>query len=272
MEKISVLMSVYYKENPKYLRESLQSLLNQTQIPDEILLIKDGPLTVALDNVIDEFEEAYPQIFTIKALKENHGLAYALAYGVKEAKYEYIARMDSDDIAVPERLATQLIEMTKNYYDIYGGQIVEFEGTTENIIAKREVPTDLYHIKQFAHRRNPMNHMTVMFKRSVILELGNYHEINGFEDYDLWVRAIMAGCKLGNSSETFVYVRAGHDMVGRRGGWNYVKENFEVRKAFKDEGFYNTKDFLVTTLGMTATSMIPDKLRYFIYYKMLRKQ
>lgn len=272
MGKVSVLMSVYCKENPTFLKKSIQSLLKQTLVPNEILIIKDGPLTPELDQVLTDFEHEYPKIFNIHALEENHGLAYALAYGVKHAKYEYIARMDSDDIAAPDRIEDQLKQMTKNYYDIYGGQIAEFENSIKEIIAKREVPTDLYTIKEFAHRRNPMNHMTVMFKRSTILEIGNYHQVVGFEDYDLWIRAIQAGCKLGNSEEIYVYVRAGHDMMKRRGGWDYIKANFNARKIFaKEDDFYNAKDFLITTLGITVTSMIPDKLRYFIYYKLLRK-
>lgn len=271
MEKISVLMSVYRKENPQYLTKAIDSLLKQTLAPNEIIVIKDGPLTSELNHVLNNYLKDYPTLFSVYEFQENHGLAYALAYGVQHAKYEYIARMDSDDIAVADRLEKQIQAMVSGQYDIYGGQIEEFETSTKNIIAKREVPTDLYHIKEFAHRRNPMNHMTVMFRKSKILEIGNYHGIAGFEDYELWVRAIQAGYKLGNSEDVYVYVRAGHDMVGRRGGVDYIKSNFEVRKEFKQTGFYNAKDFLITTVGITATSLIPDKLRYFVYYKLLRK-
>lgn len=274
MEKVSVLMSVYCKENPTFLKESIQSLLKQTLVPNEILIIKDGPLTPELDQVLTDFEREYPKIFNIHVLEENHGLAYALAYGVKHAKYEYIARMDSDDIAAPDRIEDQLKQMTKNYYDIYGGQIAEFEGTIGHIIAKREVPTEMKEIAEFAHRRNPFNHMTVMFRRSKILELGNYHELVGFEDYDLWIRAIQKQYHLGNSNDIYVYVRAGHDMMNRRGGISYIKENYQARRQFKRENFYTIKDFLITVLGVTATSLIPSKLRYFIYYNLnlLRKR
>ena len=271
MEKVSVLMSVYRKESPEYLEESIDSLLKQTLNPNEIVIIKDGPLTSKLNHVLNDYLKDYPTLFSVYEFKENHGLAYALAYGVQHAKYEYIARMDSDDIAATKRLERQLKAMCDGNYDIYGGQIEEFETSTEEIIARREVPVDLCHIKEFAHRRNPMNHMTVMFRRSKILEIGNYHGINGFEDYELWVRAIQAGYNLGNSKDVFVYVRAGHDMMGRRGGIDYIKNNFKTRKAFKQSGFYNLSDFLITTFGMTVTSLIPNKLRYFVYYKLLRK-
>lgn len=271
MKKVSVLMSVYRKENPQYLKKAINSLLKQTQIPDEIEIIKDGPLTKKLEKVLTDFKGQYPHLFTIYGFKHNHGLAYALCYGVVHAQNEYIARMDSDDIAASDRLEKQIKAMTKGNYDIYGGQIKEFENTTKEIIAKREVPLTLNAIKKFAHRRNPMNHMTVMFKKDKILDLGNYHPINGFEDYDLWIRAIEAGLKLGNSTNTYVYVRAGYEMTQRRGGLRYILENFKARKEFKENGFYNTEDFLITTLGGTVTSLVPNKLRYFIYYKLLRK-
>lgn len=271
MEKVSVLMSVYRNEKASYLYKAIQSMLTQTVMPAEIVIVADGPLIPSLKKVLHDYQCKYPDIFSIYYLAQNHGLAYALAYGLQRCKYNLVARMDTDDIAVPQRLAWSLKAMAAHHYDIYGGQIAEFDGDENNIIAHRKVPFKQADIVRFAHRRNPMNHMSVMYRRDKILKIGNYHSLNGFEDYDLWVRALRAGYQLGNDERVFVYVRAGKEMMARRGGFDYLKRNIKMRFLFYKEHFYSWQDLFITTLGISVTNLMPEKLRYLIYYKLLRK-
>lgn len=269
--QVSVLMAVYRNEVPAYFRKAIQSMLDQTVPPQEMVIVADGPLTPALEVVLTTYQQQYPQLFSIYHLAKNHGLAYALAYGLQRCKYNLVARMDADDIAAPQRLAWSLQAMQQGDYDIYGGQTAEFDGDETNIVAYRNVPLHQDEIVKFAHRRNPMNHMSVMYKRDKILKLGNYRAFAGFEDYDLWVRAIEAGYHFGNDEHIFVYVRAGQDMMDRRGGVDYLKRNIKMRLVFYREHFYNWRDLVITLGGVTATNLLPPKLRYLIYYKLLRK-
>lgn len=269
--KFSVLMSVYIKERPEYLQASLNSLVKQTVLPSEIVLVEDGPLSDELNQVVEKFDEAYPKLFRIKKLSKNKGLGKALNIGLLACENELVARMDSDDIAVENRFAIQLTTMIREDLDIYGGQIIEFTNDIKNTLAKRIVPLQNNKIIKFAHKRNPFNHVTVMFKKSKIQMLGSYRTKPGYEDYDLWVRAIIAGLKLKNDPGILVYVRAGEDMVNRRGGIDYIKSIIGMRMNFFKLGFYTKYDLFVTISASTLSAILPTKIRYLFYYKVLRK-
>ena len=209
----SVLMSIYKKEKPEYFSLCMKSLFEQSIIPTEIVIVKDGPLTEELDNIIDEYINKYPNILKTVPLEINQGLGKALAIGVENCSHELIARMDTDDICAPDRFEIQLKEFEKNTdLDILGSCIIEFESTPNNVLSERNVPLEHNDIYNFARKRNPFNHMTVMYKKSKVLEAGNYQPPNGFEDYYLWARMLVNGCKAKNISKPLVYARTGLDM------------------------------------------------------------
>ena len=194
--QFSVLMSVYYKEKPDYLRDCLSSILNQSVLPSEIVIIKDCPLTEQLEEVLKEFITLNPELYKVIKLEENVGLGKALAIGVKSCTHELIARMDTDDIARNDRFEKQIKEFINDEnLDIVGSNILEFDKTIENIIARRIVPSTHQEIVKYSKRRNPFNHMTVMYKKTSVLNAGNYRLVHGlgYEDYDLWVRMLMSG-------------------------------------------------------------------------------
>ena len=220
MEKYSVLMSVYYKENPEYLKIAIESMLNQTVKPDEFIIVEDGPLTEELNNVIDEYCKAFKDLFTIIKLKENKGLGPALAEGVKASRNELIARMDSDDISLPTRCEKQLKIFEKNNeLAVVGTNMTEFIDDEENIISKRIVPQYHNEIVKYMKKRCPLNHVTVMFKKSIILGVGNYIEWHYNEDYYLWLRLYLQNAIFHNIQEDLVNVRVGIEMYKRRGGY-----------------------------------------------------
>lgn len=271
-DKVTVLMSVYYKEKPDYLIACLDSMLNQTYLPDEIVLVKDGPLTDELDSVIEEYVGKAPQVFRLVPLSENVGLGKALAIGVEASSHQLIARMDTDDIAIPERLEKQ-----RNYFienpatSIVGSNIIEFEGTIENIIANRNVPSTHEEILTFAKRRNPFNHMTVMYRKEAVLEAGNYQPLNGYEDYYLWVRMLKQGAVAHNFNEVLVYARGGEDMYERRGGWKYYLDGREAQKKIFEVGLGSKKDYAIRMASQTLVNLVPNKVRGFLYKQFLRK-
>ena len=170
-EKFSVLMSLYIKEKPEHLRACMESILSQTVMPDEIVIVKDGPVTEELDAVLNEYVCKNPSLYTIVPLEINRGLGLALAEGILHCKHELVARMDTDDICRKDRFELQLAEFQKNsQLDVCGSHIVEFEGDVSNIVAQRTVPLTDEDIKKYQKRRDGVNHVTVMFKRSKVLE------------------------------------------------------------------------------------------------------
>ena len=217
--EFSVLMSVYYKENPEYLKLSLDSVIKQTVPTAEIVLIKDGPLTKELDDVIEEYDKKHSGLFRIFALEKNMGLGKALNFGVQQCKYDLIARMDTDDIAVRNRFELQLQEFSQDKgLVLCGGQIAEFASDPQIISGYRKVPFTQEAILKFAKKRNPFNHMTVMFRKQAILDVASYQDMPYFEDYWLWVRILQKGYVVKNVEQVLVNVRAGAEMLARRGG------------------------------------------------------
>ena len=185
----SVLISVYKKEKAEYLKQALQSVINQTLKPTEIVIVKDGPLTKELDDCIEDFQKQNSKLFKILSFKENRGLGLALRDGVKVCKYEYIARMDSDDISKPDRFEKQFNYLQKHpEIALLGTWITEFNKYENKPDTVTKLPCTHQEIIKFAKRRNSFRHVTVVFKKTAVIQSGNYRDFLWFEDYDLFVR------------------------------------------------------------------------------------
>ncbi|MBD3789201.1 MAG: glycosyltransferase [Campylobacterales bacterium] len=242
--KFSVLISVYYKEKPSFLEEALSSIENQTVKADEIVLVKDGPLTNGLDEVIVRHADASQIPYIVLALEKNVGLGTALAKGVDACRYEWIARMDGDDIAMPDRFEKQ-IDYLSNHpdIDILGTWISEFEDDPVRSSGERKPPQRHEDIVSYAKYRNPINHMTVMFRKSAVKSVGNYVPMNGFEDYFLWIRLLQKGYRFANINEILVNARTGRTMILRRQGWNYFQNEWNFQKTVWERGFLSMYEY-----------------------------
>ena len=267
----SVLMSVYDKEKPEWFRASLDSVLAQTCQPAEILIMQDGPLTDALYAVLDEYMGKYPCIRTV-AMEGHVYLGRALAAGVEACRYELIARMDTDDLARPDRFARQLSFMNEHTeVAAVGGYMEEFfDGSDFRQI--KTMPTEPDEVLKFARYRNPLNHMTVMFRRSVVLEVGNYRHFLFMEDYDLWVRMLGKGFALANIPEVLVEARTSTDLYKRRGGWNYFRQYVSHRRNQRKEGLLNRKAYVISLILSCVMTLQPAWLRKLTYRKLLRRR
>ena len=174
--EFSVLMSVYYKEKRENLKQCFKSIYeNQTLKPNEIILIEDGQLTEELYEEIKIQKEKLKEILKIIKIDKNLGLGNALKIGVLKSKYEWIARMDTDDIAYPERFFKQVTFLENNpQIDVLGTFMTEFSGDISNKICVKDAPLDK--IEKFIKYRSPINHPSVFLRKSKVLEAGNYEE------------------------------------------------------------------------------------------------
>ena len=267
-----MLLSLYDNEKPEYLKEALTSIFEQTVMPKEIVLVYDGPINEKLQVVVTYFQQKDPHLFTVVKLEKNQGLGIALAIGLEHTKNRLVARMDTDDIMEPQRLEKQLEIFQKDpEIAIVGSNIEEFTGTLSNVIGKRIVPEYNNAIRVFSKRRNPFNHMTVMFDKKAILEVGNYQPLSGFEDYYLWARLLKAGYKGYNIQETLVYARTGNDIYARRGGMKYRGSGLKGRYRIWKDGLGSVKDFIIVSCGHIFISLLPNQLRGKFYQTQLRK-
>lgn len=269
MQDFSVLMSVYHKERPTFLCAALDSIFSQTILPSEVVLVEDGPLTPELDSIIEGYVVKYP-ILKIVPLKVNQGLGNALNEGIKFCSYDLVARMDTDDICKPNRFEQQLkIFAAHPEFDICGSWIDEFIDNVHQIENQRRLPEYHEDIYQYAKGRCPVNHPTVMYRKSKVLAVGGYQ---GFpEDSNLWVKMLMSGCKFYNIQESLLWFRVTHDLYKRRGGWKYAKMDIQSQWQFYRYGFISIPIFIKNVLIRTSVRLMPNQIRSFIYKKLLRK-
>lgn len=174
MFPFSVCMSVYQKDNPLDFRVALDSVVKQTLPPSEIVLVVDGPVPEEINSVICCLAVS-PIPSKVIRLENNQGHAVARQTGLKNASYDFIAIMDSDDVSVPTRFEQQIECFSKDKsLSVVGGQIQEFVDVERNIVGVRDVPLDHKDIERYLHLRCPMNQMTVMMKKKDVLAVGGY--------------------------------------------------------------------------------------------------
>ncbi|MCL2864042.1 MAG: glycosyltransferase [Lachnospiraceae bacterium] len=268
---LSVLMSLYRNEKKEYLEQAIHSIMQQTLMPDEIVLIKDGSLTDALDKVVDAWQKDCP-ILKIHGFAENKQLGRALQKGVTLCSNDLIARMDTDDIMVATRLEHQFAYM-QNHPEIsaVGGYIEEFDDKMEYGKVKK-MPFGYKVVGQYGKFRNPLNHMTVMFRKKAVLEAGNYKHFPYLEDYHLWIRMLAIGQKLENMSEVLVRVRTNEGVYNRRGGLRYFARYCKLRKMQYQLDLLNMCEFLQSICFTMFMTLIPSFLRKIVYRRGLRRE
>ena len=269
--KFSVLMSLYIKEKKEYFDECMKSMLRQTAIPNEIVIVFDGPISKELNDCVNQYTQDYPNWIKIIKNEKNKGLGLALADGVPECTYELIARMDTDDIARSDRFEKQLQMFIDDLdLDICGSHIIEFEGDINNVLSKRDVPITHDEIAKYQKQRSAFNHMTVMYKKSTVLKAGNYEHCPLMEDDMLWIRMLLAGAKCANIDDYLVYARTGYAMIERRGGISYYKKYKKGRKKILDTGYISKWDYYKTVFVQFIVSLMPKKIRLIIFTNLLR--
>lgn len=270
--KYSVLFPLYVKDEVEWFIIALDSILSQTVFPDEIVVVGDGPLSTDLNNVLKIYTEKYPGLFNIHIFPENRGLGLTLADGVQLCKNEYIARMDADDYSVPVRCEKQL-RVFQEYPELslVGSNVDEFIGEISNVVSHVRLPEKHEEILSFAKRRCPIRHPALMYRKSMVLESGNYRDYRHAQDYNLIVHMLLNGCRMYNIQDVLVYMRVSSDFYFRRGGVEQMKIILKLKKEFLDYGFYSLMDFLISGVGNAAICLLPNKARAVFYKRVLRK-
>lgn len=270
----SLLMSLYIKESPEYLNDCFNSVFcNQTIKPKEIVLVLDGPITEDLSNIINFWSKKIKSILKVIKLEQNVGLGNALNIGLRNCSNEWVFRMDTDDICKPDRFEKQLAFIESNPdVVLFGGQVLEFENEPNDFQVLKSVPTTNEEIRLFSQKRCPFNHMTVAYKKSIILELGGYQHHLFMEDYNLWLRVIGAGYKVANLADTVLYARVGNGMYARRKGLEYIKSEKQLLNLKKDLKLQNPLYANMLFLIRSMFRLMPSALLVKIYNTFLRKK
>lgn len=269
-QKFSVLLNIYAKDKPAWIKQALDSVLSNTITPTEVVIMVDGPVGKDIQTVLDEAVKDK----TVRVLSHpvNIGRGAALGYAVPKCNYELIALMDADDVSRKDRFEKQLAAFAANAeLAVCGGQIQEVDATTFEPLSERKVPLTHDEIKQYLKTRMPFNNVTVMFKKAAVLEAGNYKAFGMVEDYYMWARVMAKGKIAQNVPDVLVDVRVDPSLYSRRGGWNYFHMNKLVFDEMKKLGLLNFKDYYYTlSVRFVVQVLMPNWLRSFFYKKALR--
>jgi len=271
--KFSVLLPVYYGDKVQYVKAAFDSIVDQSKPPNEIVIVFDGVVSKEIETYINHKSETIENIqVKLIHLPENKGLGEALRIGIENCRYDVVARMDADDVNAHERFEKQISYFIENKdLDLLGSFIAEFESEPSKPVSIRKVPTTQNEIFEFMKKRNPFNHMSVMFRKSAVMRAGSYVHMPYFEDYYLWVRMALNGAVMQNIPEVLVLSRAGENMYNRRGGIKYFKYEVDFQKKLLQLKIIGRTRFLCNLMIRGIIRIIPNKLRKYVYITRLRK-
>lgn len=268
MLKISVVMAVYQGDVPEFFRDAIDSVLNQTLAPNELLIVVDGPVNDRLESVLCEVST----LDSIRIIRTpyNNGPGAARDLAISEAKFEIIAVMDADDICLSNRFERQLSIMKSGQAEVVGSWIEEFDINPGDLERVRRVPVTHAEIFEFGKWRQPVNNVTTIFTRSAYYKAGGYQPIRYVEDYDLWVRMLKIGIKFHNIPEVLVHVRCGKSMLERRSGIPYLTVELRLIHRMYLAGYLNLFQLSGNVLIRLVSRLMPSRLLGKVYDKWLR--
>ncbi|MGK0545750.1 glycosyltransferase [Halomonas cupida] len=269
MEKkvcLSVLMTTYRGDNSSFLSDAIASVwCNQLDRPSQIVVVKDGLLSKDLDDVILYWEEKLCGVLTVVSLPENIGLAKALNEGLRYCRYDLVARMDSDDVALPNRFQKQFWFMSKHSEIVASSAwVAEYSEDMSACHAVRKVPEAHCDIMKFCKTRSPMNHPAVIFRKNVVQDLGGYPSFRKSQDLALWSKLIVSGHKLANIPEVLLRMRTGDEFYTRRGMKHFFQE-LRVIKYQKSIGLINSYELCISVSIRFVARVLPSFLRKLMY-------
>lgn len=265
-------MTVYQGDIPAYFELSLQSMVDQTIKPEEIILVKDGPVPASIQEIINRISRVNDGLIKEIQIEANVGLGLALNEGIKVCKNELIARMDSDDISMPTRCERQIAEFERNPgLDIVGCPVYEFTDSIKNVVGVRRVPLSIEAVNKYVRRRDPFNHPTVMYRKSKLLALGCYRDLRKNQDTDLWLRMLNNGCRGVNIPEMLFYFRFDESTYSKRKSWINTKLMIAIRYEALKQDYCSIIDFFVVAISQMGIFILPATIQRYIYRKFLRK-
>lgn len=266
----TVLISVYHKETVSNFNDCMTSIWDcQNLKPKQIILVKDGPLPTALDMAIATWKKKLGKVLLVTALPENQGLGRALNHGLRHADYELVARMDTDDICLPNRFEKQVFFMQENQsVSCSSCSVVEFDDSLSDRWVRR-LPINHGEITKFAKFRNPINHSAAIFCKSDVLAAGGYPDIYP-EDYMLWINMIKNGCIFQNEPEVLLRMRAGTGFLNRRDFRFFLGELKTFIYMYRID-FINIFELAWNIVVRLAYRNLPRLIKQYLYI-LLRKK
>lgn len=269
-DRFTLLLPVYSGDKAEHLRDAFRtSVAEQSRPPNEVVIVRDGPVGPELQDCLDELSRTAPMDLRRVDLDANAGLANALTVGLDVARHDIVARMDADDLSFPERFSRQL-EALSDGLDLVGSGLVEFHGDLNHTIRERVAPTGA-EIRDYARFRSPFNHPTVVYRRQAVVAAGGYQPMGQMEDYWLWIRMLEAGARVDNISEPLLGYRVDEGAYARRGGVRQLSAEFHLQRAMRRLDFTTRRQFARNVAIRGTYRLVPTALRRRSYRMLTRR-
>lgn len=272
MTEFSLLLPVYHRDNPEHLRRAFHSAVQeQTLPPADVVLVRDGPVAPELEGVIEELVAGSPVPVQRLDLPANIGLGPALDAGMAACRYDIVARMDADDISLPERFARQ-VPIVSGGVDLVGSALIEFDAAEDDVVGLRTPPADEDQIRSWARFHQPFNHPTVVYRRAAVQAAGGYVDLPLLEDYWLFARMILGGARVANVPEPLVMYRVGAGAYHRRGGTALLRSELALQRRLRAVGFVTRGQFARNLVVRGGYRMVPAALRRHAYRRLIARR
>lgn len=261
----SLLLPTYARDDPAFLRLAFESSVDrQTLRPAEAVIVQDGPVPDALAEELARIERESPIPVRVVRLPENLGLTEALNAGLAACSHPVVARMDADDVSVPERFERQWALVSEGY-DLVGTGMAEFEVDHSATVSERIPPTGPARIRDHARTHNPFNHPTMMYRLAALDKVGGYEPFGKMEDYWLGVRLIASGARVENIAEPLVLYRVGAGAFARRGGWVEARTEWRLQRAMLGMGFITRAEYVRNVVMKGAYRLMPASVKRVLF-------
>ncbi|MFC9917614.1 glycosyltransferase [Agromyces binzhouensis] len=270
-EPFSLLMAVYGGDHPVHFAKAFASSVGgQSRRPGQVVLVQDGPVSPGLEGAIESAIADSPVPVVHRRIDENVGLAGALDEGLALSEYDVVARMDADDISLPERFAAQL-PLIEDGLDLVGTGMLEFLDDDGSIVGRRVPRTGEDEIRNYARFHDPFSHPTVVYRRSAVERAGGYQPLGLMEDYWLFARMIHAGARVGNLADPLVMYRVGAGAYARRGGTAQWRSEMALQRAFRRIGFTTRGEYLRNVVVRGGYRFVPEPVRRLAYRRFIAR-
>lgn len=271
MTGITVVVRLYHGDTVAGLERTVKSLLAQTRRPDEIILVRDPETPADIADSARSYATDYPETVRVHQTADPTNRGGALKTGVAAATHDLVAILDCGDVSVPERLERQAVYLDEHpSVDVVGSYTAEFGNDPDRPHSTREVPTDPADVAAFARFRAPVHQTSVLFRRDAVLNVGNYRELDRMEDYDLWVRMLVADKSIANLPEVLAKAHADASLYARRGGLSYLRREIELQWYFYRIGFVSAPELLRNVAFRAPVRLLPRRARKVVYERLLR--
>ncbi|WP_375399770.1 glycosyltransferase [uncultured Amnibacterium sp.] len=267
----SLLLPVWAGDDADQLARSFASAVTEQVLrPDQVVVVRDGPVGEGLQAVLDALPTASPVPVLVVALPQNVGLARALTAGLAACTHDIVARQDADDVAVPERFAAQIPAVDAGL-DLLGSGLSEFVDDEDVLVGRRVPPLTEEAIRAYAPFHSPFNHPTIVFRRRAVQAAGGYQDVGTMEDYWLFVRMLQAGARVGNLAEPLVKYRIGAGAYRRRGGLKLLRTELRLQALMHGAGFTSGSQYLRNVAVRGTYRLLPEAVRRVSYRSLIQR-